>query len=185
MISWSPPGGNEAIQRRHFFYNAASKDRLRPKLFTAFSRAGFENLKQDGALEQLDRFLSQGFYLTPTVFRRCSKGGKDKPPPLDLRMHSYRKHVLKIVQYCKPMNVVLLGKAPLETMLRANPEYLPELQVFYRECGRLRDCRVLAIARSYPFDQNAPENGFLHISYWPRGRGIDLLAGDVLRILGQ
>src|SRR5207249_12298034 len=119
----------------------------------------------------------------PTVFRRCSYRGKDKKPPLDLRIHSYRAHALTIVQYCTPKDVVLLGKAPLEALLRASPESFAELRSCYQSSGRLSDCRALANRLGHSLALNGLQSG-LHVSYWPRGKGIDILAGDLKRILG-
>jgi hypothetical protein len=177
MISWSPPGGFDAIHGNHFLYNAESKDLLRPKLFTAFKRAGYESLREVAPSVGLENFLRSGLFLTPTVFRRCSKDNSDAGPPADLADHSFREHVLEIFEYTNPEIVFLLGRLPLGVAIRAS-EAFNALRSCLKAPNEVRESRALS-RKSPIYLESGGLKSRVIVSYWPRGKGIDYLAEDI------
>jgi hypothetical protein len=178
MIAWSPPGGSKALSGNHFFYNVKSKDLMRPKLFTAFKRAGYEALRESDAKEGLDNFLRYGLFLIPTVFRRCSKADSDAPPPRDLADHSFRTHAMQVFEYCRPKVVFLLGSLPLGAAVRTFPEELAKLKPCLANPKQIMSAR--SVSRNHDlYLRSGAARARLIVTYWPRGRGIDCLAEDV------
>jgi hypothetical protein len=178
MIAWSPPGGFNAIRGHHFFYNAESKDLMRPKLFTAFKRAGYEDLREAHPSKGLENFLRYGLFLIPTVFRRCSRGDSDSGPPADLADHSFHAHAMQVFEYCDPQAVFLLGRLPLGAAIRALPKELGELKQCLGSPNEVKNARELSRKSAFYLESGGSKARVI-ATYWPRGKGIDYLSEDV------
>jgi hypothetical protein len=177
MIAWSPPGGAKARSGFHFFYNAESKDLMRPKLFTAFKRAGYKGLREATASDAIENSLRYGLFLIPTVFRRCSRGESDSGPPRDLADHSFRAHAMQVFEYCNPEVVFLMGRLPLGAAIRAFPEDLSILKSCLNVPNEVMNAREKS-RKAELYIQSGNARARLIATYWPRGRGIDRIAED-------
>jgi hypothetical protein len=152
-----------------------------PPVISRAEESGYPGSYETNVQRGLQNFLRHGFFLTPSVLRRCSMA-KGLKAAQRSTMRSILTHILPIVEYTKPKVPFLLGDFPILRLLLAFPGNLERLRQAYETHGTVKAYSE-KLMNSPQILRRRSGHARVFVSYWPRGEGICYLATDVKRII--
>ena len=158
FISEAPPASGQ------YFYDESQEDRLRENLFCILSRLGFH-------LDNVENFVSSGFYLVPTVKCPSQKNGSNRSPRKRVVRLCVNKHLKREIPLIKPAGICLLGRIALYG--------------FSRICHSVKFKKLSSYRRKIEQVEIDGNPTSVLISYWPtkRTNGFEILTQDLPKLL--
>jgi len=143
FISEAPPLG------KSYFYWENVNDTLRKRIFRILNELGYK-------INNLEDFVSSGFYLVPTVKCASQKNEKNTKPS-DKVIKLCVKHLKNEIEFIKPKAICLLGRTALYGFSLLFPEKF-KFQNLKDVAGQIREVKIKDRVTK------------VMISYWPSNR---------------